>query len=34
LPEPAENTGDEDMDARQEALEPNQVDRLIDLLSR
>ena len=34
LPEAAENTGDEDMQARQEALEPNQVDRLIDLLSR
>jgi hypothetical protein len=34
LPEPAENTGDEDMEQRVEEMAPNQVDRLIDLLSR
>jgi hypothetical protein len=34
LVEPVENTGDEDMQERVAALAPNQVDRLIDLLSR
>jgi hypothetical protein len=34
LPEPAENTGDEDMEQRVDEMAPNQVDRLIDLLSR